>query len=499
MRNDAGPRPDPGEENVNVNVKPSARRRPSWVVPVLAATLAVCLGLGVAALTRVQRPDHGAEALTNSAAAPAVPVSAAEFVVDPMGPETVTGPNVGEVTCDADGKIRIATPVVQAQHDGVHLRWTTRAKRTNVGWDEGGTAVAAGTQDLVVAAEPAKLTLTCSVDGNETMSEAALEVVDPTGSWMGERTNLICAGGIGAASWAIAPSVASTRREAVEDLAASMGLSGRSLLAIGRAPIGYVGSAQQTWTIDSSTAIAGTAPVAYAISVRRLAADRFEASPNWICMRGNVPDTGEPTYAPQGTVPAETPDIVDVSCADGRLQASTTTVRARAEGVVFRSTSSKEWALNWETRNGAGSARPIGATGATLTEQITPGTARLSCSDDRSAFVDLRVVDPDGMYLGSDLSHVCPALSVFDTDAQGWGNTPREAAMDLARRDQPRRTAVVSRAPLGYVASQWPAWTLRYQDPTSSAQELKLEVATVVPNDAGEAHFVARPEYWCES
>lgn len=472
----------------------SGDRRPRWMAPLLAASVAACLALGVGALARLQpQPQH-----TVAQPGPGVTTSAPTSAdLNPIGPQPASGADVGDVSCGADGTIRIATPVVEAQRDGVHLRWTTTAKTTNIGWETGGTAVAAGRHDLTIDAEPGTVTLSCSVTGNEVMSKATLGVLDRTASWLGDRNNLICAGGTAEPSWTIGPVHAATRREAVEKLAEAMGRGQRRPIALGRAPIGYAGSESQTWTIDFSIGPAASTPEAVVVDVRRLGPDRFEAGPNWICMRGKAPAGMEPSYTPQGALPAGTPDSVDLTCTGGRLTASSTTVRARGQGVLFRSTSAAAWTLHWELPTDAVADRPFAGTGATTTEPFPPGTIRLWCGQDRTRSVDLRIVDPDGMYLGGNLEYVCPAITALDTDIHGRGTTAYAAVMDLARVSEPHQTAVVGRAPVGYVTAAQQSWTIRVQESGSSAG-LRLTVAQVGP-DEDAARFVARPDVICGS
>lgn len=95
------------------------------MAPLLAASVAACLALGVGALARLQpQPQH-----TVAQPSPGVTTSAPTSAdLNPIGPQPASGADVGDVSCGADGTIRIATPVVEAQRDGVHLRWTTTAK-----------------------------------------------------------------------------------------------------------------------------------------------------------------------------------------------------------------------------------------------------------------------------------------------------------------------------------------------------------------------------------
>lgn len=474
-------------------------RRPRWVVPLLAASVAACLALGVGAIARMQAPSPQQVATTPGPS---------PSVVDAMGPQLATGPNVGEVSCGADGAIRMGTPIVEAQPDGVHLRWTTTARTTNVNWGDGGTAVARGTHDIIRPLTPGKATLTCSIDGNATMREVTFYVIDPTGSWLGDQNNLWCAGGAAQPSWVIKSVDAPTPREAVEGLSKSMKQDGGTVHAVGRAPIGYVDSPEQTWTVDTTpkpmttpaTKSTASPLTAIVVDVRRLAADRFRASPNWICERGTVPTATLPDYTPQGPLPAGTPDVIDLSCTDGRLDASATTVRRGASGVTLRSATSQGWSLRWELPTDGVAERRFEPSGSTITESFEPGgTARLWCSDDRSGSVDLRVVDPDGTFLGGSLAHLCPTLTALDTDVTGTGTTPYGAAAALARRMEPRKSVILGRAPLGSVGGPAQYWGLRFRDAATDPRGMRITVAAVTRDSAVPERFIARPDTVCES
>lgn len=467
------------------------RRRARWVVPLLAASVAACLALGVGALARLQPSPEDTLALPGPGLTTLDPTASDR---DPLVPTAAAGPTVGTVSCAADGTIRVETAVVEAQRDGVHLRWRTTAKNTTISWGDGGSTVAARTHDLTLDARPGRVTLSCSVNGNATMSTATLDVLDPAGSWLGGRSNLFCRGGVASPSWVIRPAQASTRREAVERLARELRPGRQAPIALGRAPIGYVGSVDQTWTIDFSVGPGASGPEAVVVDVRPAGADRFEAGPNWICMRGPTSAGTAAPYTPQGALPARTPDVVDLTCTDGRLSARAAVVRARAEGVLFRSASATPWTLHWGLPTDEVADREFGGAGATVTHDVEPGTIRLWCGQDRSAFVDIRVVDPDGMFLGGSLEHGCPTIAALDTAAEGWGNTPLGAALELAR-GEPRTTAVLGRAPIGYVAAARQAWMLGAQDPTGFPAAA-LTVA-MVQADGSRDRFVARPDAVC--
>ena len=164
------------------------------------------------------------------------------------------------------------------------------------------------------------------------------------------------------------------------------------------------------------------------------------------------------------------------------------------EGVLFRSASATPWTLHWGLPTDEVADREFGGAGATVTHDVEPGTIRLWCGQDRSAFVDIRVVDPDGMFLGGSLEHGCPTIAALDTAAEGWGNTPLGAALELAR-GEPRTTAVLGRAPIGYVAAARQAWMLGAQDPTGFPAAA-LTVA-MVQADGSADRFVARPDAVC--
>lgn len=276
----------------------STPRRPRWAVPLMAASVAACLALAVGAFAQLQaRSPEQTAAPTAASSDPSFPLAPDADRL--MAPGRVSGSETGAVTCSSTGRIRVATPVVRARRDGVHLRVTAAVPGTLFNTPDGGGSVPVGTSDVVVDATPGKVTLSCSVTGTAPTSSADLQVVDPGGSWLGGTGNLVCLGGIAQPSWVVGPATGTTRRGAVEALSARMNTD-RPVASIGRAPVGYVGSATQTWTIDVTGATSGT--VATVVSVRPLGPDRYEAAPDRICDRGT---------AGSRAAPADTPDVVD--------------------------------------------------------------------------------------------------------------------------------------------------------------------------------------------
>lgn len=278
------------------------------------------------------------------------------------------------------------------------------------------------------------------------MSKATLGVLDRTASWLGDRNNLICAGGTAEPSWAIGPVHAATRREAVEKLAEAMGRGQRRPIALGRAPIGYAGSESQTWTIDFSIGPAASTPEAVVVDVRRLGPDRFEAGPNWICMRGKAPAGMEPSYTPQGALPAGTPDSVDLTCTGRTPHRLVDDGASPWPGRPLPIYLGRCVDAAWELPTDAVADRPFAGTGATTTEPFPPGTIRLWCGQDRTRSVDLPDRRSRRDVPRGNLEYVCPAITALDTDIHGRARLPTPRRWTPRQVSEPHQTAVVGRA-----------------------------------------------------
>lgn len=456
-------------------------RRPRWVVPLLAASVAACLALGVGALARMPARDPNQVVL----ASPGETVAADADAL----------PDVAIVSCDAQGAIRIATPRVRAQRDGVHVRLTAAVKDTAFGWSAGGQQVAAGAHDMIFAADPGRSTMTCSIDGNQRMDRAELDVVDAAGAWLGSDSNVLCPAGRAQPSWAIRGAQGGTRREAVEGLATQFQAAG-PIGAIARAPIGYVESGRQTWTIDFAGRPKGYfGRHAVVVRVDARADGRFEAWPDWVCMRAPEPEPlpSARAYVPEGSTSGSAPDVLELSCTDGRLTSSASTVRARPGGVVFRSTSTRAWTLRWTWPGGGQPTADVAMHqgGQLVTAELPPGVLTLSCGDAGQP-VQVRVLDPDGSFFGNLNDLPCRELSVVDTPVGVVPGATRSAAL-RGWITKARVTSRVERAAIGYVAgdAQWWWWSNK-----DRSVALLLVRPSADPGKDGGA-YLASQQYTC--
>ncbi len=451
------------------------RRR--WAVPLLAACAAACLVIAVGVLARPRgEPDQ--------VAVPGPSASA----VRTTGEASV--PDVAVVTCSAHGALTVQTPRVRAQSDGVHVRVTTQAQDTVVDLLGVGRTPTPGTRDVVVALSPGATALSCRVPGRAQGDPAELEVLDPTGSWLGGSTNLLCFGGMDQPLWASGPAYGATRRSAVQALVAQLPRPD-DVTAIVRAPIGYAQSPTQVWTVDSVSSAAGDGPSAISVDVRHLPDQRYEARPEAICHRGtDAPAAGVGRAPGEGGAPERTPDLIDVTCTDGRLTASSPGVRAQTDGVVIRTTTQEPWTLRWGSAGRSGEHR-FGSGGSALTAPLPVGAVSLRCGEAAAPAVTLTVYDPDGLSLDLPPATFCPAMAALDTDATGRGATPRDAVVDLAGRLSAPERGEVGRASVGYVgAGAGSAWTIRGADGRATL------VSTTPADDVGDG-YVARPDATC--
>jgi hypothetical protein len=107
-------------------------------------------------------------------------------------PEPTALPDVAHLVCDPNG-VRIETPSIKPQPDGVHLEVvneTDGERSLSIESAQGtgvGMGVPAGTSTQILDVEPGNVTVSCSDPSVEPGAGESLEVVDEDGVWVSTR------------------------------------------------------------------------------------------------------------------------------------------------------------------------------------------------------------------------------------------------------------------------------------------------------------------------